>query len=328
MVRNKWISHSGCHWDNIHGAGVQGKFDEEVFENYTKNHPLICPFKNSGWEFYELMLDIMPNGASHGNNAFTPSTLNFGTDSAQQVANRSPAPDGETLLEFPDSSRYSLNISQWCETLPTDNTPEPPPASGDMISNMPSSQVSPPPPSSSTLPSVGMSNVQFSEVRTPAACVPSSTGKRSHTKMINDDVMSAFPFANASNISVPTCNKCLQLSEAMDCARSLSSHHTHKAAAVSDPMAAGLQGSINFLTSLMHSSMSAPSATRMQVLQLLSKEDHDLPRALRAFIQHSIAQSLGFAEVYIGTTNKDEWLEYVQLKRQLSVGVGGSRQVT
>ncbi|KAI6017344.1 hypothetical protein PISMIDRAFT_116184, partial [Pisolithus microcarpus 441] len=78
MVRNKWISHiyqdiegfrgkSGCHWDNICGAGVQGKFDEEVFENYAKNHPLICLFKNSGWEFYKLMLNIMPNGASHGN---------------------------------------------------------------------------------------------------------------------------------------------------------------------------------------------------------------------------------------------------------------------
>ncbi|KIK25384.1 hypothetical protein PISMIDRAFT_44374, partial [Pisolithus microcarpus 441] len=65
MVRNKWISHvrkSGCHWDNIHGAGVQGKFDGELFEIYAKNHSLICLFKNSGWEFYKLMLDIMPNG--------------------------------------------------------------------------------------------------------------------------------------------------------------------------------------------------------------------------------------------------------------------------
>ncbi|KAI6016033.1 hypothetical protein BKA83DRAFT_4129081 [Pisolithus microcarpus] len=187
MVRNKWISHiyqdiegsqgkSSCHWDNVHGAGVQGKFNEEVFENYAKNHPLICLFKNSGWEFYELMLNIMPNGTLHGNNAFTPSTLNFSTDSAQQVTDHSPAPNGETSLEFPDPSRYSLNISQWCEMLPVDNTPKPPSASGDTISNMLSSQVSPPPPSSSTLPSVGMSNVQFSKVHTPAACVPSSTG--------------------------------------------------------------------------------------------------------------------------------------------------------
>ncbi|KAI6096725.1 hypothetical protein F5141DRAFT_1220516 [Pisolithus sp. B1] len=270
----------------------------------------------------------MPNGASHGNNTFTPSTSNFGADSAQQVANCSPAPDGETSLELPDPSRYSLNISQWRKMLPMGNTPEPPSASGDTISNMPSSQVSPPPPSSSALPSVGMSNVQLGEVHTPAACVPpSSTGKQSHTMMINDDVMSAFPFANTSDISIPTCNKCLQLSEAMDCARSSSSRHTCKAATVSDPMAAGLQGSINFLTSSMHSLMSMPSATRMQALQLLSKEDHDLPRTLRAFIQYSITQSLGFAEVYIGTTNKDEQLEYVQLEQQLRVGAGGSQQV-
>ncbi|KIK19919.1 hypothetical protein PISMIDRAFT_106746 [Pisolithus microcarpus 441] len=93
MVRNKWLSHiqkiyqdlegfhtkSGHHWDNTCGAGVQGKFDKEVFEDYAKNHLLIQPFKNSGWEFYDLMLNIMPNSAACGTNAFTPGTSHVST---------------------------------------------------------------------------------------------------------------------------------------------------------------------------------------------------------------------------------------------------------
>ncbi|KIK11733.1 hypothetical protein PISMIDRAFT_122166, partial [Pisolithus microcarpus 441] len=82
MVKNKWVSHirriyqdvegfrakSGCHWDNAQGAGISGKLDEEVFENYAKIHPLICPFRNRGWEYYDLLLDIIPNGAARGTN--------------------------------------------------------------------------------------------------------------------------------------------------------------------------------------------------------------------------------------------------------------------
>ncbi|KAI6012123.1 hypothetical protein PISMIDRAFT_96338, partial [Pisolithus microcarpus 441] len=93
MVRNKWLLHiqkiyqdlegfctkSGHHWDNTCAAGVQGKFDKEVFEDYVKNHLLIQPFKNSGWEFYDLMLNIMPNGAAHGTNAFTLGTSHVST---------------------------------------------------------------------------------------------------------------------------------------------------------------------------------------------------------------------------------------------------------
>ncbi|KAI5997707.1 hypothetical protein EDC04DRAFT_2977749 [Pisolithus marmoratus] len=64
---------SGCHWDNVNGAGVQGKFDEVIFKDYAKTHPSIHPLKYSGWDYYELMLNIMPNGTAHGTNAFSPS---------------------------------------------------------------------------------------------------------------------------------------------------------------------------------------------------------------------------------------------------------------
>ncbi|KAI6021971.1 hypothetical protein EDC04DRAFT_2607089 [Pisolithus marmoratus] len=139
MVKNKWISHiqkiyqdieecqgkSGCHWDNICGAGVQGKFDEQVFENYAKNHLLIWPFKNSGWEYYELMLNIMPNGISCGNNTFTLGASTFPTGAAHHVTDHSPALNGETALDTPDQLGCSLNINEWCEMLPRDDPPHP-----------------------------------------------------------------------------------------------------------------------------------------------------------------------------------------------------------
>ncbi|KAI6045213.1 hypothetical protein EDC04DRAFT_2888988 [Pisolithus marmoratus] len=151
MVKNKWVSHiyqdieeyqgkSSCHWDNIHGAGVQGKFDEQVFENYAKNHLLIQPFKNSGWEYYELMLNMMPNGISHGNNTFAPGTSTFPTGAAHHVADHSPALNGETALDTPDQLGRSLNVNEWCETLPRDNPPHPMSVPGAVISDMPSSE--------------------------------------------------------------------------------------------------------------------------------------------------------------------------------------------
>ncbi|KIM59386.1 hypothetical protein SCLCIDRAFT_126249 [Scleroderma citrinum Foug A] len=51
----------GCHWDNEKGANVVGTDVEEVFNGYVKEHPLICHFKNSGWEFYTFLQDILEN---------------------------------------------------------------------------------------------------------------------------------------------------------------------------------------------------------------------------------------------------------------------------
>ncbi|KAI5994856.1 hypothetical protein EDC04DRAFT_2613124 [Pisolithus marmoratus] len=104
MVKNKWITHiwkiyqdikeyqgkSGCHWDNICGAGVQGKFDKQVFENYAKNHPVIWPFKNSGGS-----ASTFPTGAAH------------------HVTDHSPALNGETALDTPDQLGHSLDINEW-----------------------------------------------------------------------------------------------------------------------------------------------------------------------------------------------------------------------
>ncbi|KIO07570.1 hypothetical protein M404DRAFT_111114, partial [Pisolithus tinctorius Marx 270] len=95
MVKNKWVSHiqriyhdiegyclkSGCHWDNTCGAGVQGMFDEQVFDDCVKVFYPSNIFINSGWQYYNLVADIIPNSGAHGTNAFTPSTSQIATGS-------------------------------------------------------------------------------------------------------------------------------------------------------------------------------------------------------------------------------------------------------
>ncbi|KAI6023281.1 hypothetical protein EDC04DRAFT_2900605 [Pisolithus marmoratus] len=169
----------------------------------------------------------MPNGISHGNNTFALGASTFPTGAAHHVTDHSPALDGETALDTPDQLGHSLDINEWCEMLPRDDPPHPMSISGAVRSDMPSSKsikVHPPTP--------------LSTIR-----------KRVHSEMIgNDNTISTPPFANASDIdTVISSNKHLWLSAAMDHA---SSHHPHKVPTISDPMAAGLQGTINYLTSL------------------------------------------------------------------------------
>ncbi|KAI5999726.1 hypothetical protein EDC04DRAFT_2908974 [Pisolithus marmoratus] len=240
----------------------------------------------------------MPNGTSCGN-TFTPGTSTFPTGAVHHVADHSPALNGETALDTPDLPGCSLNINEWCEMLPRDNPPHPTSMSSVVISNMPSSKVSAPPPSSAPPSSVRASDMQSIKVHPPAPL--STIRKQAHSKMTgNDDAISALLFVNASDIdTVTSSNKCLHLSTAMDHARNSSSCHSHKAPAVLDPMVT-------------------------QALQLLDREDQDFPRSLRAFIQSLIAQSLGFADVYIGMTNKDDQMEYVELEYQLKFGTSGN----
>ncbi|KAI6040104.1 hypothetical protein EDC04DRAFT_2894489 [Pisolithus marmoratus] len=269
----------------------------------------------------------MPNGTSCGN-TFTPGTSTLPTGAVHHVADHSPALDGETALDTPDLPGCSLNINDWCEMLPRDNPPHPTSISSVVISNMPSSKVSAPPPSSAPPSSVRTSDMQSIKVHPPTPL--STIGKQAHSKMTgNDDAISALLFVNASDIdTVTSSSKCLQLSTAMDHARNSSSCHSHKAPAVSDPVVVGLQGTINYLTSSIHTLMTLPLTTRTQALQLLDTEDQAFPRPLRAFIQSLIAQSLGFADVYIGMTNKDDQLEYVELEYQLKFGTCGSQRNT
>ncbi|KAG2360141.1 hypothetical protein BDR07DRAFT_1207182, partial [Suillus spraguei] len=76
--RNKWNSlkgtyreiqnyHnvSGAQWDNIKGAGIEGEAALEVFNSYvgsSTSRTSMRQFSNSGWLFYDKVVEILPNG--------------------------------------------------------------------------------------------------------------------------------------------------------------------------------------------------------------------------------------------------------------------------
>ncbi|KIK17384.1 hypothetical protein PISMIDRAFT_111564, partial [Pisolithus microcarpus 441] len=88
-----------------------------------------------------------------------------------------------------------------------------------------------------------------------------------------------------------------------------------------------LQGSINYLTSRISSSMTSAvdkaSITQAQAIQVLDSQDHSFPKELRAYIRMSIAENIGFADVYMRTSDQEERLAYAELY-QLKFGVGVS----
>ncbi|KAI5989459.1 hypothetical protein EDC04DRAFT_2614334 [Pisolithus marmoratus] len=160
MVRNKWVSH--------------GKFDEVIFEDYAKTHPSICPFKHSGWEYYELMLNMMPNGVACSTNAFSPSASHAVAPGAvDHIAENLSVPNVTKLARpltlgsaVSDRSMYPLSISQWHKMLPSDNFPSPP------LTGTSGVQTDTPLPSST-----GMSDAQSSEVPAAPPSIVLSTRK-------------------------------------------------------------------------------------------------------------------------------------------------------
>ncbi|KAI6118293.1 hypothetical protein F5141DRAFT_1061913 [Pisolithus sp. B1] len=104
--------------------------------------------------------------------------------------------------------------------------------------------------------------------------------------------------------------------------------HSQKVAPPLDPVKR-LQSSINqlttLITTLLSSSVEQASITRSHVIQLLDGEDSHLPRSQKAFIWSLIVQSLGFADVYLRMTDKEDWVEYVNLEYWLKFGSSASQ---
>ncbi|KAG2361768.1 hypothetical protein BDR07DRAFT_1585947 [Suillus spraguei] len=90
MVKNKWaaiktIHHAidkycnqtGTHWDSINGAGIYGDAASAVWDSYVSlkaNHPM-RPFRNTGWVYYDKMLEILPLGGAKGHEAHRPKVM-------------------------------------------------------------------------------------------------------------------------------------------------------------------------------------------------------------------------------------------------------------
>lgn len=88
MCKMKWFSimhlytaienyrdQPGFHWDNDHGAGIEGDAAASVWSTYTQQEPnsVLRPYRNRGWEHYDKVQGIIPSNCARGTHAFHPS---------------------------------------------------------------------------------------------------------------------------------------------------------------------------------------------------------------------------------------------------------------
>ncbi|KIK13023.1 hypothetical protein PISMIDRAFT_18275 [Pisolithus microcarpus 441] len=271
------------------------------------DHPLMRQFKTSGWEFYLLVEQIIPNGAAHRIHAFSPGGSGVGGSSLA----------GEDRLFGADVPATDLPEALASAT-----------AVPELILATPEGQIP------ADLPSTINDLLSMEDAPLPPSSIPpSSHGKCTHVEMLGDD-MPALPFTDTNDIFTPVSEKHMNMAAAMDYAKtSQRSHHSCKALATPPPtildlMAAGLQGSINYLTSKISSSMTLAvdkaSIMWAQAIQILDMQDCSFPKKLHAHIQLSIAQNIGFADVYVRTSDQEEQLAYAELECQFKVGFGVS----
>ncbi|KIN93716.1 hypothetical protein M404DRAFT_53009, partial [Pisolithus tinctorius Marx 270] len=50
---------SGKHWDNENGAAIVGTDAGQVWDEYTKTHKSLRPYRNRGWSLFDMISEIM-----------------------------------------------------------------------------------------------------------------------------------------------------------------------------------------------------------------------------------------------------------------------------
>ncbi|KAG2351455.1 hypothetical protein BDR07DRAFT_1501396 [Suillus spraguei] len=223
-----------CHWDDEHGANINGPAAEAVWEEIVskKSNIHLKPFKNSGWPFYLKMEQILPRHSSaQGNAAYNPTVL---------------APQDEPLVAGPSSATPDASASML-------NTG----VSGMMHSPIPSLlPVSPcqsrpdvnwgaPPP----IPALASGSIS---VAPPILSAPlssgSSMGKRSHTDMTHGN--SAPPstvWTSVSQMTKAESAKKQKLLTASGKTRPSAPKNDAVPEAANTAVLMNLQGSINYL---------------------------------------------------------------------------------
>ncbi|KAG1753363.1 hypothetical protein EDB19DRAFT_1903020 [Suillus lakei] len=124
---------SGCHWDNEHGANIEGPAAEAVWEEYVSRKPNfpMKSFKNCGWPYHSKMEEILPhhsstrgvaayNPASSSSNepppAASTSSAPYGTDNSMSDVNRDGNPN--------DSGVGAMYQHQFIPLIPSMAQPE------------------------------------------------------------------------------------------------------------------------------------------------------------------------------------------------------------
>ncbi|KAG0698590.1 hypothetical protein DFH29DRAFT_1002677 [Suillus ampliporus] len=226
-------SKSGCHWDNEHGANIEGPAAEAVWEEYIakKSNAALKLFKTIGWSYHSKMEQILPRHSSaQGTAAYHPILSAPHDEQPVASASTSSAPrDADVSMSDADIPQPDIS---W-------GAPPPIPAfAGGSMS------IAPP-----------MSSVPLSS--------GSSAGKRWHSEMTHGH--SAPPstvWTSVSQMTKPESEKKLRLSTASGKTRPSTSKKNVQDTA-NTAVLMNLQGTINRLSDSLNTNFSTTDEGRV-----------------------------------------------------------------
>ncbi|KAG1786692.1 uncharacterized protein HD556DRAFT_1530908 [Suillus plorans] len=237
---------SGCHWDNVNGANIQGEAAELQWNQFitaNNSNKVMKPFKNNGWRHWQKMSEILPNGSgAQGASAYNPASLAVGASAALPINAEAGGSSSIQASEAPNAEASGSRLAAA------------PQAGWDQIK--------------SALPSItpGVAGSSMNIPPPPSSIAPSSTGKRSHSDMIlspsTAQTTSLVDSSHASNVDKKPKLSTHGKSQA---GRTRKGSRAAKDAA-STAVFMNLQGSINSLTDSLRTSASNTDQNKTRVL--------------------------------------------------------------
>ncbi|KAG1788646.1 uncharacterized protein HD556DRAFT_1529848 [Suillus plorans] len=237
---------SGCHWDNVNGANIQGEAAELQWNQFitaNNSNKVMKPFKNNGWRHWQKMSEILPNGSgAQGASAYNPASLAVGASAALPINAEAGGSSSIQASEAPNAEASGSRLAAA------------PQAGWDQIK--------------SALPSItpGVAGSSMNIPPPPSSIAPSSTGKRSHSDMIlspsTAQTTSLVDSSHASNVDKKPKLSTHGKSQA---GRTRKGSRAAKDAA-STAVFMNLQGSINSLTDSLRTSASNTDQNETRVL--------------------------------------------------------------
>ncbi|KAG2140622.1 hypothetical protein DEU56DRAFT_941592 [Suillus clintonianus] len=344
---------SGCHWDNVNGANIQGEAAEVQWGQFLSAsvaNKAMRFFKNTGWRFWPKMLEILPNGSgAEGAAAYNPALL--AAQESAPAASASAEASGSVLPTQASAPAASASAEASGSVIPTTHAEASGEAMGLAIGvpgarnagGVPSARTAASPGFEwdqimSALPSTDPGMVARASTNIPPppssiAYTHSSTGKRSHSDMV---LSSTTTQTSVSQVNSPSLDKKPKLSTRGGSSMSrVTSQRTGTKAtkdtannAANTAAFMNLQGSINRLTDSLETSMTKTDDGRVadectQALDMM-QDDERISPSDKVTLMNVFARSPAVSSTYL-VSRPENCIPYLEsVLRQAANGVYGA----
>ncbi|KAG1723797.1 hypothetical protein EDB19DRAFT_1915908 [Suillus lakei] len=324
---------SGCHWDNVNGANIQGEAVEVQWGQFLSAsvaNKAMRFFKNTGWRFWPKMLEILPNGSGAEGAAAYNLALLAAQESAPAASASAEASGSAIPTTRAEASGEAMGLAigvpgaHNAGGVPSARTAASPGFEWDQIM--------------SALPSTdpGMAACASTNIPLPPLSIAythSSTGKCSHSDMV---LSSTTTQTSVSQVNSPSLDKKPKLSTrggssisrvTSQCTGTKATKDTANNT-VNTAAFMNLQGSINHLTDSLEMSLTKTDDGRVadertQALDMMQDEERISPSD-KITLMNVFARSPAVSSTYLVSRpeNRIPYLESVL--RQAANGVYGA----